>query len=180
MDVSIGPRIAETRMRVGLSVEELASRADVDAITLATLEEGNAVAVSTAAVARLARALEVDLSDWLEALPAARVREEIDLAVPIFRTDGLAEIDESHVQGSNIGGMAAAHADAGLAAGYMRAADLLVERCIDDACAHQVAMPILFLYRHAIELRLKFAAQPVKLNHDLATLARELNGLLVC
>ncbi len=64
MDASIGRRIAETRKRAGVSVEDLAAGARILAVDLLALEEGRPVDLSTAAVARLARVLDVDLSDW--------------------------------------------------------------------------------------------------------------------
>jgi Zn-dependent peptidase ImmA (M78 family)/transcriptional regulator with XRE-family HTH domain len=66
MDFAIGPRIAEVRKRAGLGLEDVALRARVPAAALAVLEEGTQVEISTAAVARLARALDVDVSDLIE------------------------------------------------------------------------------------------------------------------
>ena len=65
MDFAIGPRISETRKRAGLALEELARRARVPASALAALEDGKPAEVSTAAIARLARELDVDVDDWI-------------------------------------------------------------------------------------------------------------------
>jgi transcriptional regulator with XRE-family HTH domain len=64
MDFTLGPRISETRKRAGVSLEELAARARVPASELASLEEGKPAELSTAAVARMARVLDVDVADW--------------------------------------------------------------------------------------------------------------------
>jgi Zn-dependent peptidase ImmA (M78 family)/transcriptional regulator with XRE-family HTH domain len=65
MDFAIGSRIAETRKRAGLAVEELARRARVPIAVLTALENGKAADISTAAIARMARELDVDVSDWI-------------------------------------------------------------------------------------------------------------------
>lgn len=65
MDFAVGSRIAETRKRAGLSLDELARRARVPAAALVALESGQPADVSTAAVARMARELDVDVSDWV-------------------------------------------------------------------------------------------------------------------
>ncbi|MBK7402417.1 MAG: hypothetical protein IPJ34_40835 [Myxococcales bacterium] len=44
---------------------------------------------------------------------------------------------------------------------------------------HEVTLPVLFLYRQALELRLKYAVQPAKLDHDLDGLAGTLDELLL-
>jgi Zn-dependent peptidase ImmA (M78 family)/transcriptional regulator with XRE-family HTH domain len=64
MDFSIGPRIAETRRRAGLAIEDVARVARVPAPALALLEGGGHADLSTAAIARVARALDVDVSEW--------------------------------------------------------------------------------------------------------------------
>jgi len=65
MDFDVGHRIAETRKRAGVSLDELARRARVPTAALTALEMGQPANLSTAAVARLARELDVDVSDWL-------------------------------------------------------------------------------------------------------------------
>jgi Zn-dependent peptidase ImmA (M78 family)/transcriptional regulator with XRE-family HTH domain len=65
MDFAIGLRIAETRKRAGLALDELARRARVPASALIALENGQAADLSTAAIARMARELDVDVSDWV-------------------------------------------------------------------------------------------------------------------
>jgi Zn-dependent peptidase ImmA (M78 family)/transcriptional regulator with XRE-family HTH domain len=61
VDASIGKHIAEARDLAGLDRRTLAARARVSIEDLGALEDGRAVALTTAAVARIARALHVDL-----------------------------------------------------------------------------------------------------------------------
>jgi Zn-dependent peptidase ImmA (M78 family)/transcriptional regulator with XRE-family HTH domain len=67
MDFSVGARIARTRERMGISAYELAQRAGVPFEALVALEKGEAADISTAAVARIARQLDVDVSEWFSA-----------------------------------------------------------------------------------------------------------------
>jgi hypothetical protein len=106
--------------------------------------------------------------------------EAVDAASrPIFRTDDFEDIDEISNHGAYIGGMASAFEDTGIAGNYMLAAGSLVERALLDDTVHEVVLPALFLYRHGVELRLKCAVQPAKLDHDLEGLVRQLDVLLV-
>jgi hypothetical protein len=57
--------------------------------------------------------------------------------------------------------------------------DALVEQGLKDDRVHEVVLPVLFLYRHALEVRIKFAVRPAKLTHDLGALIRDLDDLLV-
>src|SRR5262245_42827556 len=100
-------------------------------------------------------------------------------AQPVFHTDGFDEVDENTQGVAYIGGMAAANDDAGIAGDYIRAANVLVERGLENDCAHEVVLPALFLYRHALELRLKSVVRPAKLDHDLTSLARQLEARLI-
>jgi hypothetical protein len=100
-------------------------------------------------------------------------------AQPVFRTDGFDEVDEETRGVAYIGGMAAAHDDAGIAGDYIRAADLLVEYALANDREHEIVLPALFLYRHALELRLKSLVRPAKLDHDLSVLVRELDARLL-
>ncbi len=67
MDFSIGTRIARTRERMGLTAYELAQRAGVSFDALVALEKGDVADISTAGVARIARELDVDVSEWFSA-----------------------------------------------------------------------------------------------------------------
>lgn len=98
---------------------------------------------------------------------------------PVFVTSGFEQIDETSTYGAYVGGMAGAYEDAGLAGNYVTSAAMLVERALRDETIHEVALPVLFLYRHALELRLKYAVQPAKLDHDLDVLAAKLDELLL-
>jgi Zn-dependent peptidase ImmA (M78 family)/transcriptional regulator with XRE-family HTH domain len=65
VDFKIGPRIARTRERSGRTAFEIADAARVPFEALIALEKGEAADISTAAVARIARILDVDVSEWL-------------------------------------------------------------------------------------------------------------------
>jgi hypothetical protein len=97
---------------------------------------------------------------------------------PVFQSEGFDDIDENWRHGAYIGGMAAAYADGGIAADYLRAADLLVDQALKDDLVYSIVLPALFLYRHALELRLKVAVRPEKTTHDLVWLTQQLNQML--
>ena len=69
VNAGIGRRIAETRKRAGRDVEDVAAAARIRADDLRALEDGRPTVVSTAAVARIARALDVDIADLAEERP---------------------------------------------------------------------------------------------------------------
>jgi hypothetical protein len=107
------------------------------------------------------------------------VSANADIVRPIFQTAGFEGIDETCSTGTYIGGLAGVEEDAGIASNYKEAADVLVERALADERVHEVLLPVLFLYRHSLELRLKFAVQPQKPNHDLVALTGALDEILV-
>jgi hypothetical protein len=97
----------------------------------------------------------------------------------IFETDDFEGIDETSRHGAFVGGMAGAHQDGGIASSYLRAAEQLAAQAVADDAAHEVVLPVVFLYRHALELRLKLAVRPAKLDHDLVKLAETLDVQLL-
>jgi hypothetical protein len=64
--------------------------------------------------------------------------------------------------------------DADLANEYYMAASLLVDAAVEKHRVWMCVHPILYLYRHAIELELKGLVRPQKPNHDLDTLTNAL------
>lgn len=96
------------------------------------------------------------------------------LARPIFVPDYPDTIDEAWTWGALIGGLITVEGEFGIARQYKAAADRLVEQGIKDDDLNTVAMPILFLYRQAIENALKAVlgppTPPDRLDHDLAKL----------
>lgn len=91
------------------------------------------------------------------------------------------EIDETWTHGFVIGGMASAVDDLDIARAYKQAAQSLVGTASKSGEAWSFAYPILFLYRHALELYLKAVVrlvQPTKLGHGLRPLVQELDKLL--
>jgi hypothetical protein len=70
--------------------------------------------------------------------------------------------------------------DVFMGSGYMHAGAILIERCLaDPRCAHELIYPILFNYRHALELEIKWVLntygrfadiQNFERNHNLTQL----------
>jgi hypothetical protein len=109
----------------------------------------------------------------------AHMLDDRDFTRTIFSDDGFENIDETCSRGAYVGGVAGVHADVGMAQSYKRAADILVEEALVDDSVFDIVLPVLFLYRQALELRLKVAVQPKKLNQDLRALITELDALMV-
>jgi hypothetical protein len=81
-------------------------------------------------------------------------------------------IDESWTHGAILGGMAhGAYDQLAVADSYVRAGDTLVERVLQGGEGYELVYPILFTYRHAVELHLKIVLRPSRRTHKL-------NGLL--
>jgi len=93
----------------------------------------------------------------------------------MFHTDNFDEIDETWTHGTFIGGLAGAYHDAGVANQYMLASDQLVSWALQNQRAYDVILPVLFLCRHGLELRLKHLVRPAKLTHDLVALTSALD-----
>jgi hypothetical protein len=83
------------------------------------------------------------------------------------------EVEPDAKWGILIGGMASYDEEL-MAKAYKEAADMLVEQALRSGDrSWEVAPPILFLYRHSVELHLKLVVQPEKRNHSLAELVEE-------
>lgn len=82
------------------------------------------------------------------------------------------EIDESWRHGALAGGMGdlAMRERGALAASFKRAGDVLLVAALAGDEANELLYPILFNYRHAIELYLKAVTEPAHGNHDLGGL----------
>lgn len=76
-------------------------------------------------------------------------------------------ISEEWDWGVLVGGMAEEHDAAAIARAYKIAGDILTSEALNDGEAYEIAYPILFMYRHALELYLKAVVQPQKLNHSM-------------
>lgn len=96
---------------------------------------------------------------------------------PLFEEPSLAmERDDpwSGPKGFVLGGMALPCKEK-LAEEYFRAADLLVELIQNDRCEdYKLVNPVLYLYRHSLELLLKAGLTNEVTGHSLATLADKL------
>lgn len=89
------------------------------------------------------------------------------------------DLDETWTHAALFGGMVdLAHNDYSLALNFKHAGDVLVKFGLKDMEAYELLYPVLFNYRHAIELYLKALVQPQKRNHDLGYLLECLKKLL--
>jgi len=96
--------------------------------------------------------------------------EHARLHTPIFQ-ELPDEIDETWQHGAVIGGMAFRDRRQ-VAKSYKLAADELVVLALTKHEPHELDFPILFLYRHTIELYLKAALAHPPEHHDLSKLSR--------
>src|SRR5262245_48534297 len=80
-------------------------------------------------------------------------------------------LDESWTNIALIGGMADGVEDEySLANNFKRVGDVLLRHGLKDFEAYQLLYPVLYNYRHAIELYLKTFVTPKKRTHDLSKL----------
>lgn len=100
--------------------------------------------------------------------------EHAQLHTPVFQhvPD---EIDETWQHGALIGGMGFRDRRQ-VARAYRLAADELVELALTKHQPHELDFPILFLYRHTVELYLKAALENPPEHHDLGELIRLLEA----
>jgi DNA-binding transcriptional MerR regulator len=117
--------------------------------------------------------MENDASDIHYALNSGSQYEEpfLEFArihTPLFQ-EVPEEIDETWQHGVLIGGMACRDLPQ-VAAAYKLAADELVKRALASQEPHELDYPILFLYRHTVELYLKAALTTAPEHHDLSRL----------
>ena len=80
------------------------------------------------------------------------------------------DLDGTWQHGFIVGGMAHHTDPFTVARAYVNAGDVLTEHPTDKGEPWEVAYPVLFLYRHAIELYLKAIVQPQQDTHDLSQL----------
>lgn len=86
------------------------------------------------------------------------------------------EITDNWLHGVLIGGMASS--EEMLAQAYKNAGDALVAEALGSREPYLIGEPIIFLYRHTLELYLKLVVKPTKKNHDLRTLFSEFERIL--
>ena len=83
-------------------------------------------------------------------------------------------LDETWRNGAILGGMTeGAYNRLELANSYKFAGDILIEKALSDAEPYELIYPILFNYRHAVELYLKTVIKSTK-NHNIQSLVSEL------
>ena len=92
-----------------------------------------------------------------------------------------AEIDESWVHGALVGGMIdlAARKRGALASSFKRAGDTLLLAALASDSADELLYPILFNYRHSIELYLKAIVEPTPHGHDLNGLIKKFREVIL-
>jgi hypothetical protein len=100
-------------------------------------------------------------------LPSKRLRNSIFQEVT-------EEITENWNGGVLVGGMALWSGEEPIARAYKQAGDVLVKEALENDLAHEFTYPILFVYRHTIELYLKTILNPTQRNHNLESLIQAL------
>lgn len=103
--------------------------------------------------------------------------ERIDISRPLFE-EPPDDLNEDHTWGFLLGGIA--WMEGRLPADeFMLAANALVDHALREAdLSHEYMSPILYLYRHALELYLKQIVKPIRRTHDLAYLIGEFETVL--
>lgn len=91
---------------------------------------------------------------------------------------GTSELDATWVHGVVIGGMASEADQLGLAHAYAEAASDLVDAALASREPWRTCYPIFYLYRHALELYLKYALPQRRRGHDLQALINEFEEYL--
>lgn len=80
------------------------------------------------------------------------------------------DVDETWTHGAMLGGICG-YADEDLANSYFLAGDALIRAVLDgDTGRHDLINPVLYVYRHGIELYLKCIVRPDERNHNLGSL----------
>jgi DNA-binding transcriptional MerR regulator len=97
-----------------------------------------------------------------------RFQEFARLHTPVFQ-DVPDEIEETWQHGFLIGGMAMRDLPQ-VARAYKTAADALVQHALSDGESDEIAYPIIYLYRHAIEVYLKAMLKTKPEHHVIAEL----------
>ncbi len=100
---------------------------------------------------------------------ATQVPPDPSHRIPIFQ-EPPNDLDESCTYGALVGGLVWRTEPADIARAYRSAADFLIGMTLDDRSATEAVYPVLFLYRHAVELSLKGLFREVPQNHSLPVL----------
>jgi len=102
----------------------------------------------------------------------------LTLVSPLFQ-EAPEELDETCRHGSLVGGMVNGALDMfALADSYKLAGDTLVDAALSTVEAYELIYPIMYNYRHAMELYLKDVYPPKNRNHDLQPLLQKLRDIL--
>ena len=101
----------------------------------------------------------------------------LELSRPLFE-EPPDDLNDNSTWGFLVGGMAWIEGELP-ADEFMLAAEALVARALSEADeSYRYMAPILYLYRHALELYLKQIVRPAKPTHNLAHLISELEGIM--
>ena len=98
-------------------------------------------------------------------------KKSYSIGDPLFGFDEDFEVGASKVL--MLGG-SDAYTQESMALAYKSAADILVQKALNrDETSWEIAAPILHLYRHSLELLLKWATQSNPKSHDLESLIKQ-------
>ncbi len=102
-------------------------------------------------------------------------KKSYSIGDPLFGFDEDFEVGASEVL--MLGG-SDAYTHESMALAYKSAADILVQKALDrDETSWEIAAPILYLYRHSLELYLKWATQSNAKSHNLVGMINQANEL---
>ncbi len=88
------------------------------------------------------------------------------------------DIEEGWIHGAIVGGLAEVQSVETIARAYRDAGDALIEQALSKRLSWEIVHPVLFLYRHAIELGMKAALQDARYGHGLRPLANAIKRRL--
>ena len=90
----------------------------------------------------------------IEGIRLVRIPEGFNHKIPIFQ-EPPEQVDETWTYGAMVGGLGWLTQQQDIARSYRRAATTLIEKALDERLSWEIVYPVLFLYRHAVEINLK-------------------------
>lgn len=106
------------------------------------------------------------MSKIIDGIRLIRVPENLEYEKAIFQ-EPPEDLDESWTHGALVGGLVWLSHQADIARSYSCAADTLIEKAVEERLSWEVVYPVIFLYRHAVEIALKALFPGVPHNHQL-------------
>lgn len=105
-------------------------------------------------------------------------REFVAAALPLFQ-EPPEDLDETWEHGTLVGGIIAGTYDIfSLADSYKLAGDTVLDFALTRGQVGELIYPVLYNYRHSVELYLKAIIPPTRLNHNLSPLLERLEALI--